>query len=223
MYLSEDDERLFKSNICLLEDQVAGHFPDVLKAPEILSAIGKVPRHLFADPSYKYLAYTDNALPTAAGLTTSAPSVIAEMMYHSGVHASSKVLEVGTGTGYEAAVLAALGCRVFSIEIDTGLYRKAVVLLNRLGFSDVVLYNRNGKDGCPEHAPFSSIIVAASAASVDILKPLFGQLSENQGRLTAPVGPRQAQELIIVERRGKNDFHMFREEGVTYDFVRLIT
>jgi len=103
--LQEDDYRFYKENISLLEDQVVQKFKENYKDPSIISAIRNVPRHLFVNQGYKKLAYTDNAFPTCNCMTTSAPSVIAEMIYYAGVKKGDKVLEIGTGTGYQAAGL----------------------------------------------------------------------------------------------------------------------
>ena len=115
--LAEDDYRFYGENISLLEEQVIGKFPDSYQNTGILSAIRNVPRHLFVNKSYRSLAYTDNALPTCGGLTTSAPSVVAEMIFHCGAERGQRLLEIGTGTGYEAAMLSEMGVRVFSVEM----------------------------------------------------------------------------------------------------------
>ncbi|TFG61992.1 MAG: protein-L-isoaspartate O-methyltransferase [Spirochaetales bacterium] len=218
--LNEADDELFTKHISLLEDQIVNHFPDAAKAGEIMAALRKIPRHLFVDPAYRYLAYTDNAIPTCNGLTTSAPSVIAECIFQSGAGKGWKILEIGTGSGYEAAVLAAMGCRVFSVEMDTRLYSWARRVLSDLGYGSVMLFNKNGKAGCAEHSPFHAILVAASVPNLDSVKPLSIQLYEGGGRLVVPVGGRQAQELCIIVRHGK-EFQVLRQEDVSYSFVRL--
>jgi protein-L-isoaspartate(D-aspartate) O-methyltransferase len=248
--LSEDDYRLFKENKTLLEEQVLNHFPDAYKTPEILSAIRNIPRHLFVNANYRFLAYSDNAFPTAGGLTTSAPSVIAEMVSHLRVKRGKRVLEIGTGTGYQAAVLSEMGIEVFSIEIDTHIARTANRILIQLGYKidrvrpkgpsreemmrrfgyfkglfphrgAIHLYIGNGQYGLEEQAPFHGIILAASIAHPRCLDPLIDQLSDGGGRLVVPVGRRYAQTLLIVEkRRGK--IVTFRVEGVTFNFLRLI-
>lgn len=134
LVLSEDDYRFFKENISLLEERVIENFPDGYKNPAILSAIRSVPRHLFVNESYKVLAYTDSALPTCRGLTTSAPSVIARMIFLAGVSRGDTLLEIGGGTGYEAAVLSEMGVNVCSIEIDQPVAEAANRILVRLGY-----------------------------------------------------------------------------------------
>ena len=107
--LSSEDLDLYRHNIRLLQEQVAQRFPHGPAAQDILQAIGLVPRHLFVHAGFRFFAYTDNACPTCGALTTSAPSVIAEMIYRSRVRSGGRLLEVGTGTGYQAAVLAEMG------------------------------------------------------------------------------------------------------------------
>ena len=132
--LSEEDFRLYRENISLLEQQVIARFPHAYDAPEILWGLRSVPRHLFVHGEYRYLAYTDNAFPTCCGLTTSAPSVIAEMIFHSGIRRGGRLLEIGTGTGYEAAVLAEMGVHVVTIEIDRTVVNTANRFLCALGY-----------------------------------------------------------------------------------------
>lgn len=141
--LSEEDIRLYRDNVALLEEQVINRFPHAYEAPDILRGIRAVPRHLFVHRGYRCLAYTDNAFPTSRGLTTSAPSVIAEMIFHSGIRRGGRLLEIGTGTGYEAAVLAEMGVHVLSIEIDRTVAVLANRVLCRLGYKlDRTIRNR---------------------------------------------------------------------------------
>jgi len=221
--LSEDDFRLYRENISLLEEQVISRFPDGYKAPEILTAIRNVPRHLFVRKEYRYLAYTDNAFPTFHGLTTSAPSVIAEMIYLSGIRRGGHLLEIGTGTGYQASVLLEMGADVCTIEIDSAVAASAERILSRLGYKSgrLKLFNRNGAPGLPEHAPFDAIIVSAAVQNLKDISRLRGQL-KNRGRLLFLFGSRNSQKLHIVERN-KNDFSVSVLEGVTFSFVPLVS
>jgi protein-L-isoaspartate(D-aspartate) O-methyltransferase len=187
--LSEEDYRLFRSNISLLEERVVQNFPDSHRNPAILSAIRSVPRHLFVNPSYKFLAYCDNALPTRGGLTTSAPSVVARMILEAGVAKGDRVLEIGTGTGYQAAVLAEMGVRVCTVEIDQPVAETAARVLVQLGYKvdqrskagrkryleikshfsrrePIEQFWGNGRNGLPERAPFDAVIVAASVPHI---------------------------------------------------------
>ena len=113
--LRVEDYSLYRRNITLLEEQVVHHFPEFQKTPEILKAIRNGPRHMFVNRSYRYMAYTDNAIPTSGGFTTSAPSVIAEMIYCVGIKRGAKLLEIGTGTGYETAI-----CVLGGFLVDRG-------------------------------------------------------------------------------------------------------
>ncbi len=248
--LSEGDYRLYRENISLLEDRIISNFPDIYRNSSILSAIRNVPRHLFVNQSYRTLAYTDNAFPTLAGLTTSAPSVIAEMIFHVGVKAGDRLLEIGTGTGYEAAVLAEMGVNVFSVEIDRQLIEQANKLLVRLGykidrsltderkrkeclrhFNEARSYFRhrgrirlfwgNGQIGLEALAPFKAIIVAASVPHLKYTGNLARQLSTENGRLIVPVGSRVEQSFRIVERTG-DKLNTYVVEGIACVFVRMV-
>jgi protein-L-isoaspartate(D-aspartate) O-methyltransferase len=247
--LPEEDYGLYKRNITLLEEQVIHHFPEFHMAPEILAAIRSVPRHLFVNRSYRYMAYTDNAIPTSGGFTTSAPSVIAEMIYSVGIKRGEKLLEIGTGTGYEAAILGELGVHVFTIELDKHLALEANRILTLLGYkveknmSDqhrgeaslaryremrklfpyrgkVRLFLGNGQCGLEKCSPYKGIIVAASVPHLRYVDELPSQLSDAGGRMVVPVGRRNEQSLCIVERR-EGRLPISRLRGVTFDFIRL--
>lgn len=248
--LSEDDFRLYRNNIYLLEDQVIQNFPDYDKAPEILSAVRNVPRHFFVHESYRYLAYTDHAFPTYGGLTTSAPSVIAEMVYHAGIKRGEKLLEIGTGTGYEAAILSEMGVNVYTIEVDRNVALKANQVFIQLGYKidkrvsneqqrkkilrefykmkklfphrgRIELYMGNGRGGLQSKAPFHGIIVAASIFHSKYIERLVAQLFDEGGRLVVPIGNRQEQLMHIFEKR-KNSVHTFILEDISFNFVRMI-
>jgi protein-L-isoaspartate(D-aspartate) O-methyltransferase len=238
LVLSEDDYRLFKSNISLLEERVLQNFPESYQNPAILSAIRSVPRHLFVNPGYKLLAYTDN------GLTTSAPSVIARMILQAGVARGDRVLEIGTGTGYQAAVLAEMGAKVYTVEIDGPVAETASRVLAQLGYKidkhtkegqrryqelkryfpqrePIEQFWGNGQQGLAERAPFDAIIVAASVPQLQEVRHLAEQLSKAGGRLVVPVGDRLDQELQTIERRGSR-VRCSALEGVSFQFLRLI-
>jgi protein-L-isoaspartate(D-aspartate) O-methyltransferase len=244
LILSEDDFRLFRNNISLLEERVAQSFPESFSNPAILSAIRNVPRHLFVNPGYKFLAYTDNALPTSGGLTTSAPSVIARMIAQTGVARGDRVLEIGTGTGYQAAVLAEMGIKVYTVEIDRPVAETASRVLARLGYKidkaskegqrrylelkrlfpqrePVEQFWGNGQQGLAERAPFNGIIVAASVPQLGQVRHLAEQLSAAGGRLVVPVGDRLEQELQIIERKGSR-LRYSTLPGVSFQFLRMV-
>ena len=220
---AEDDRRLYRENISLLEEQVINRFPDAYERPEILRAIRTVPRHLFVHPDYRYLAYTDNAFPTKHGLTTSAPSVIAEFIRQSGAARGARVLEIGTGTGYEAALLSEMGAHVVSVEADRAVARESERVLGLLGYVEggrIELRTGNGRSGAPDRAPFHAVIVAAAARKTEDLTQLLRQLRDG-GRLVAPIGPREGQMLHIFERRGGRVSDSVLEK-VSFSFVPLV-
>lgn len=248
--LSEDDYRLYKENISLLEEQVIRNFPDGYKDISIISAIRNVPRHFFVNESYRYLAYTDNAFPTSGGLTTSAPSVIAEMIFNVCIRRGDKLLEIGTGTGYEAAVLAEMGVKVFTIEIDRRIAEKANRILVDLGYKidkqlknnqrrkecikrfnkikthfhhreKIELFWGNGHNGLEEYSPFKGIIVAASISHIKHIKTLVNQLSPSGGKLIVPIGSRYEQTMHIIERKA-DKINTCILKGISFNFIRMV-
>lgn len=248
--LNPDDYRLYKENISLLENQVIQKFPDSYKDPCIVAAIRNVPRHFFVNQGYKTLAYTDNAFPTCNSMTTSAPSVIAKMIYYTGVKKGDRVLEIGTGTGYQAAVLSEMGIHVFSFEVDRKIINTANKILIALGYkineqvSDerkrkqmllqfhkkktlfpgrgkIRLFYGNGQYGCKEYAPFHGIIIAAAVSHLQYINQLIPQLSQDGGRLIVPVGDRIEQQMYIIEKNYKKiTTHVLRR--ISFRFVRMV-
>ncbi|HEY8438546.1 MAG TPA: protein-L-isoaspartate(D-aspartate) O-methyltransferase [Candidatus Limnocylindrales bacterium] len=167
----------------------------------VLAAMLAVPREAFLDEGQRPLAYADEALPIASGQTISQPYIVARMTELLAVGPGDRVLEIGTGSGYQAAVLAAIGCRVTTIERHAGLAEEARERLGDLGFGDLVdVRIGDGSVGAPDGAPWRGILVAAAAPTVpDALRE---QLDPVGGRLVVPVGPRDHQELIVVTRHG---------------------
>lgn len=162
-----------------------------------LAAMRAVPRHEFVLPGDRRLAYADEALPIAEGQTISQPHVVAIMTEAIRPRAGMKVLEVGTGSGYQAAVLAAIGCRVYSIEIVRALADRARARLSRLGY-DVQVRHGDGYLGWPEAAPFDAIVITAAPETMP--RALVDQLAPG-GRLIAPVGgEHDVQQLTLVEK-----------------------
>jgi protein-L-isoaspartate(D-aspartate) O-methyltransferase len=163
----------------------------------VLNAMAKVPRHEFVLPNWRDRAYDDSALPIRAGQTISQPYVVAYMTQAVEPKPKQRVLEIGTGSGYQAAVLAELVAEVYSIEIVPELADEAGARLKRLGYRHVQVRNGDGYKGWPEAAPFDAILVTCGADHVP--QPLVDQLHP-QGRMIMPVGPRDFQELQIITK-----------------------
>jgi protein-L-isoaspartate(D-aspartate) O-methyltransferase len=169
-----------------------------IQDPVVLRALRAVPRHRFVDPAQRDQAYDDHPLSIGGGQTISQPYIVALMSEAAGISArgaEAKVLEVGTGSGYQAAVLAAMGVRVWSVEIIEPLAKRATKVLAELGY-DVQVRTGDGYRGWPEEAPFDAILVTAAPDHVP--EPLYEQLAPG-GRLVIPVGG-QRQELMVVQK-----------------------
>jgi protein-L-isoaspartate(D-aspartate) O-methyltransferase len=197
----------------MVTDQlVAGGIQD----QRVLEAMGKVPRHEFVSPGMEPQAYFDRPLPIGDGQTISQPLMVAIMTEAMKLKGHERVLEIGTGSGYQAAVLAELAKEVFTIERLESLSVRARRSLYKVGYQNVQLKVGDGTLGWPEEAPYDGIMVTAGAPKVpDHLKH---QLADG-GRLVVPVGGTEFQQLIIVERDG-NNFHTTLGSGCR--FVRLI-
>lgn len=165
--------------------------------PRVMAAMARVPRHEFVPPGEESYAYVNNALPIGHGQTISQPYIVALMTDLLDPQPTHKVLEVGTGSGYQAAVLAELVQQVYSIEVIPELAAEARDRLARLGYDNVTVRAGDGYAGWPEEAPFDGIIVTAAAGAVP--KPLLAQL-RNGGRMVIPVGSRLGQNLILIEK-----------------------
>jgi protein-L-isoaspartate(D-aspartate) O-methyltransferase len=169
-----------------------------VKDKATLAAMRKVPRHLFVPPEARGQAYEDHPLPIGHGQTISQPYIVAFMTGAAGLRGGETVLEIGTGSGYQSAVLAEIVARVFSIEIVAPLAEASAALLKRLGYETVSVRSGDGYLGWPEAAPFDAILVTAAAPRIP--EPLEQQLKDG-GRLVVPVGE-DWQELVVVTRRG---------------------
>lgn len=185
----------------------------------VLKAMGKIPRHLFVDEGLVEQAYNDNPLPIGERQTISQPYIVALMTDALELNGSEKVLELGTGSGYQTAVLAELAERVFSIERIASLATKARRVLESLGYFNVVIRVGDGTYGWREEAPFDGILV--SAGSPDIPQPLVEQLSIG-GRLVIPVGGRYTQTLYRVTRVSESVEDVQKEDLGGCRFVNLI-
>jgi len=167
--------------------------------PAVLEAIRDVPRHEFVPPAYREYAYDDRPLPIGEGQTISQPYIVALMTDLASVGPDSTVLEVGTGSGYQAAVLAEIAAQVYTVEIVAPLGEQAAETLERLDYANVSVRIGDGYQGWPEAAPFDAIVVTAAPETVP--PPLIEQLKVG-GRLVIPVGPEGgAQSLEVFEKR----------------------
>jgi len=170
-----------------------------IRNPLVLESMEKVPRHLFVPEEYRDEAYNDYPLPIGYGQTISQPFIVAYMTEVLKPEGSMKALEIGTGSGYQAAVLAEIVEKVYTVEIVRELAKESAVRLRELGYDNVICRHGDGYKGWTEHAPFDLIVVTAAAESIP--QPLIDQLAEN-GRLVIPVGkPTAVQELILLEKR----------------------
>lgn len=163
----------------------------------VLEAMRKVPRHLFVEEALRDRAYGDYPLPIGEGQTISQPYMVGIMTQLLRLTGQEKVLEIGTGSGYQTAVLAELARRVCSVERIPSLAARARVTLEALGYTNVWVRTADGTLGWPDEAPFDGVVVSAGAPSVP--EPLFEQLAEG-GRMVVPVGDATSQTLTVVER-----------------------
>ncbi len=170
-----------------------------LRNSEILSAMRKVPRHLFVPKEYEADSYGDYPLPIGHGQTISQPYIVAYMTEAVHPDKTKTVLEVGTGSGYQAAILAELVKQVYTIEIIPELAKEAADRLRQLGYGNITCKTGDGYNGWPEHSPYDIIVV--TAAPGEIPQPLIDQLAEG-GRMIIPVGaPGAIQELILIVKK----------------------
>ena len=197
----------------MVEDQLRGRG---IADERVLTAMGKVPRENFIAPEYARDAYADGPLPIGEGQTVSQPYMVAAMVEALEVRSSDQVLEVGTGTGYEAAVLAELAAEVWTIERHAELADKARQILAELGYGNVQVICGDGSLGLPEQAPFDKIVVAAGAPQAP--PSLIAQLAEG-GIMAVPVGNRVDQQLQVAR---KINGEMVTSRHVLCCFVPLV-
>ncbi|WP_142786410.1 protein-L-isoaspartate(D-aspartate) O-methyltransferase [Changchengzhania lutea] len=183
---------------------------------KVLKAIGEVPRHLFMDSGFIDHAYQDKAFPIGADQTISQPYTVAFQTELLEIKPGDKILEIGTGSGYQTAVLCLLGAKVYSIERQQELFKKTSKFLPKLGYRAKKLVFGDGYKGLPDEAPFDGIIVTAGAPFVP--KPLLSQLKTG-GRLVIPVGD-DVQTMTMFVRKGPKDFE--QEEFGEFRFVPLL-
>ncbi len=195
-------------------DQLSGRD---IKDKKVLDVFEKIPRHEFISPKFYKDAYSDFPLPIENGQTISQPYIVALMVQLLDIAESDTVLEVGTGSGYETAILAELAGRVFSIERLKDLTEKAGKVLKEMGYQNITLKTGDGTTGWKESAPFDKIVVTAAAEKIP--EPLIEQLN-SPGRLVIPVGPRISQKLFLIEKTVKGD--VVKKEICDCSFVPLI-
>jgi protein-L-isoaspartate(D-aspartate) O-methyltransferase len=182
----------------------------------VLQAMREVPRHRFVPPEWATESYSDRPLPIGQGQTISQPYMVAFMIQSLQLRSDARVLEVGTGSGYQAAVLSRLVAQVYSMEYFPTLAEGARDVLHELGYTNVAVIVGDGSLGLPQHAPYNGIIVAAAAPHTP--PPLREQLAEG-GRLVIPVGDATSQELLVITRHGDS---YTEERSVPCRFVPLL-
>lgn len=173
-----------------------------ISSPKVLKAIEAVPRHFFFPKDFLDKAYDNIAFPIGKGQTISQPFTVAMQTQLLDIQSGDKVLEIGTGSGYQSAVLKVMGAQVYSIETVEALHKRAKVLFTKLGLDIVTIYG-DGSKGLAELAPFDKIIMTAAAPS--LMESLTSQLKVN-GKLVAPVGSLDVQNMILVTRNDDNDY-----------------
>ena len=183
---------------------------------EVLMAINKVERHEFMDPAFLNHAYIDKAFPISSGQTISQPYTVAVQTSLLKVKKRDRILEIGTGSGYQAAILAEMGARVYSIERHRELFLKAQITLSTLGYTVDFFYG-DGYEGKPQYGPFDGILITAAANEVPEKLPHQLRIG---GRLVVPIGRSEMQTMTLVVRTGENDFD-YSEHG-TFVFVPML-
>ena len=182
-----------------------------------LNALRKVPRHMFVSEALENQAYGDHPLPISERQTISQPFIVAEMTQALQLTGEERVLEVGTGSGYQTAILAEIASRVYTVERIRSLLAGARKIFGKLGYHNIISKYSDGAEGWPDESPFDAIIVTAGAP--EIPKPLVSQLAGG-GRMVIPVGGRNIQELVKLSRSGDG----VRSEKIgDCRFVRLVS
>ena len=201
-----------KSRLTMVRRQIAARG---VRNDAVLAAMRTVPRHEFVPADVVESAYEDRPLPIGFDQTISQPYIVAHMTELCGLRGGETVLEVGTGSGYQAAVLAEIGARVYSVEIVVPLLHRAAATLRRLAYHNVLARFGDGAEGWPDAGPFDAIVVTAAPVH-DVPAALTDQLAEG-GRLIAPVGGKE-QYLQIIMRHGRK---LSRKRGAGVRFVTL--
>jgi len=185
--------------------------------PAVISAMRSIPRHVFVSPKYTELAYSDQPLPIGLGQTISQPYVVAFMTQALRLSPESRVLEIGTGSGYQAAVLSKIAREVYTVEYLETLSKKAETVLKNIGIQNVNVRQGDGREGWREHAPFSHIIV--TAASENIPEELMKQLAIG-GRMIIPIGSNDWTQYLVLVQKEKDGIR--KEKILPVRFVPLV-
>jgi len=195
-----DTNHFTASRMRMIQEQLTGPGRDITNA-RVLAALGKVPRHEFVPEPHRQQAYEDHPLPIGYDQTISQPYIVAFMTEKLDPQPKDRVLEIGTGSGYQAAVLAELVAKVYTVEIVEALAQRARTDLHRLGYTNVLVRAGDGYQGWPEAAPFDAIIVTCAPDKVP--QPLTEQLKDG-GRLIIPLGEIGDQKLVLLHKRGQH-------------------
>jgi len=190
--------------------------PRGIKDKRVLNVMKRVPRHLFVDESSQYKAYEDMALPIGEGQTLSQPYMVAIMTELLELNGNERVLEIGTGSGYQAVILAELSREVYTVERIASLAQQAEERFQSLGYANIHVRVSNGTLGWPDESPFDRIIITAGTPKIP--DPLIEQISE-EGFIIAPVGDRFSQQLLRIKKSGGR---LFEEYHTLCVFVPLI-
>lgn len=188
-----------------------------IRQKEVLAAIEAVPRHYFMDSAFLTHAYEDKAFPIGEGQTISQPYTVAFQTELLQVKPGEKILEIGTGSGYQACILSAMGAKVYTIEVNKNLFKKTQHLIKYLGFSNIRMTQGDGSEGLPAFAPFDAILVTAGAPYLS--DKLIDQIAIG-GRLVIPIGDLAKQEMVRITKL--SDTHVRKETFGSFKFVPLV-
>ena len=205
-----DEVYLARLRSAMVEQQIALRG---VRDQRVLDAIRKVPRHMFVPPEFVPEAYNDYPLPVGKGQTTSQPYIVAQMTELLELKREERVLEIGTGSGYQAAILSLLCAEVFTVEFVEELARTATERLKELGYRNIHVRAGDGYDGWPDEAPFEGIVVTAATPIVP--EPLKAQLAAS-GRLVVPVGSEFGDQTLTLYRRQGREFKAVPIEPVRF-------
>jgi protein-L-isoaspartate(D-aspartate) O-methyltransferase len=210
----EKDNKFLKLRLDMVNNQIIKRN---IKDKNVISAMQKVPRHLFVEEAYQYEAYSDYPIPIGYGQTISQPFIVALMTQELSLSKDDKVLEIGTGSGYQTAILAEIANEIYTIEKLTELFKKAKKILIQLGYKNIYFKNSNGYEGWPDEAPFDKIIVTAAPQYVP--DALITQL-KNNGIMVIPVGDTIFNQKLLKIK--KKDNNILKEIICDVSFVPMV-